>query len=105
MSRVDEEFATRVYAVVAEIPHGKVMTYGQIAAICGYAFAAWEVGQIAHMGPSKLPWQRVVNKQGGMASGFHPGGPHGQRALLEAEAITFDDADKISNLSEYIWHP
>ena len=105
MSRVDDEFATRVYALVAEIPVRKVMTYGQIAAICGYAFAAWEVGQIAHVGPSNLPWHRVVNKQGGMATGFHPGGPHGQRVLLEKEGIQFDEIDKIVNLASYIWHP
>lgn len=105
MSRVDDEFATRVHALVESIPSGRVMTYGQIAAICGYASAAWEVGQIAHVGPSNLPWQRVVNKQGGMASGFHPGGPDGQRTLLEKEGIEFDDADKIVRLAEYIWHP
>lgn len=105
MSRVDEEFTSKVYALVGSIPSGKVMTYGQIAAICGYAYAAWEVGQIAHGGPSTLPWQRVVNKQGGMASGFHPGGPHGQRVLLEEEGLQFDEADKIVHLASYIWHP
>ena len=105
MSRVDDEFASRVHTLVESIPSGKVMTYGQIAAVCGYAYAAWEVGQIAHVGSSTLPWQRVVNKQGGMASGFHPGGPYGQRLLLEQEGVVFDEADTIVNLSEYIWHP
>ncbi len=69
MPRVDEEFKNRVFAIVAQIPKGKVMTYGQIAALCGAAWAAWEVGQIANHGPSDLPWQRVVNKQGGLARG------------------------------------
>ena len=105
MSRTDDEFATRVHVLVDSIPSGRVMTYGQIAAICGYAFAAWEVGQIAHVGPSHLPWQRVVNKQGGMARGLHPGGPQGQRVLLEKEGIVFDDAGKIFNLTEYLWRP
>lgn len=102
MPRVDSEFAQRVYDVVATIPSGKVMTYGQIAAVCGYAYAAWEVGQIAHTGPTELPWQRVVNKQGGMARGYVPGGPERQQALLEAEGITFKDG-KISNMTEVLW--
>jgi methylated-DNA-protein-cysteine methyltransferase related protein len=101
--RVDEDFNKRVYALVAQIPRGKVMTYGQIAGACGHAYAAWEVGQIAHFGPSDLPWHRVVNKQGGMASGFVQDGPAGQRKLLEAEGITFNDDDKINNLAGVTW--
>lgn len=103
MPRVDEDFNQRVYDLVAQIPKGKVMTYGQIAAACGHAYAAWEVGQIAHFGPSELPWHRVVNKQGGMASGFIPDGPVGQRKLLEAEGITFTTDDKINNISAVTW--
>ena len=74
MSRVDADFAKRVYDIVAQIPQGRVMTYGQIATLCGAAWAAWEVGQIAHTGPADLPWQRVVNKQGGLAAGWPGGG-------------------------------
>ncbi len=62
MQRVDSEFKERVYALVAQIPKGRVMTYGQIAALAGAAYAAWEVGQIAHTGPPDLPWQRGVLK-------------------------------------------
>src|SRR4051812_33369308 len=74
VSRVDEDFKNRVYGLVAQIPQGKVMTYGQIAVLCGAAWAAWEVGQLAHFGPTDLPWQRVVNKQGGLARGYVPDG-------------------------------
>lgn len=90
MTRVDKDFNDRVYRVVAQIPKGRVMTYGQVAASCGAAWAGWEVGQIAHTGPADLPWQRVVNKQGGLASGY-PGGKDGHKAALEAEGIAVSD--------------
>lgn len=103
MTRVDPDFNDKVYVLVAKIPKGKVMTYGQIAAGCGAAWAAWEVGQIAHTGPSDLPWQRVVNKQGGMASGY-PGGKTGHKQVLEAEGYEVSD-DFILDVGKYLWHP
>lgn len=87
MQRVDGHFKQQVYELVAAIPQGKVMTYGQIAALCGNPLAAWEVGQIAHTGPPDLPWQRVVNRQGGLASGWPYGGPEGHKLALEADGV------------------
>ncbi len=84
--QVDSNFKDRVVAVVAQIPKGRVMTYGQIAAICGSPRAARIVGGIAHWGDPKLPWQRVVNKDGSLAEGF-PGGVAGHQSELEAEGI------------------
>jgi methylated-DNA-protein-cysteine methyltransferase-like protein len=72
--------------LVAQIPKGKVMTYGQIAALCGKPGAARVVGQIAHFGPPELPWQRVVKQTGDLAAGF-PGGREGHRAVLQAEGV------------------
>lgn len=79
------------------------MTYGQLAALAGAAWAAWEVGQIAHTGPSDLPWQRVVNKSGGMASGY-PGGMEGHKKALMAEGVTVDDEFKV-NIKQLLWQP
>lgn len=104
MSRVDEGFRQRVYALVAQIPKGRVMTYGQIAAYCGAAWAAWEVGQIAHYGPTELPWQRVVNKQGGLARGFGWGGIEVQKRLLEQDGIKVSD-DYTVNVGDVLWQP
>ena len=104
MSRVDADFAKRVYALVEQIPQGKVMTYGQIAALCGAAWAAWEVGQIANHGPSDLPWQRVVNKQGGLARGWPNGGLDGHKAALEADGSQVSE-DYTVNVGEFFWHP
>jgi methylated-DNA-protein-cysteine methyltransferase-like protein len=103
MPRVDSDFKEQVYAMVAQIPEGRIMTYGQLAALAGAAWAAWEVGQIAHTGPGKLPWQRVVNKQGGLAAGY-PGGREGHKKELQAEGIEVDDDYKVK-VSELLWWP
>jgi methylated-DNA-protein-cysteine methyltransferase-like protein len=104
MSRVDKAFTENVYDLVRQIPAGRVMTYGQIAALCGAAWAAWEVGQIAHTGPTDLPWQRVVNKQGGLARGWPDGGRDTHRALLEAEGIVVSD-DYTIDVNGLLWNP
>ena len=104
MQRVDAAFAKRVYALVAQIPQGRVMTYGQIAALCGAAWAAWEVGQIANKGPADLPWQRVVNKQGGLAHGWPHGGVNGHKAALEAEGVQVNENYTV-NVNELLWNP
>ncbi len=78
------------------------MTYGQIAALAGSPRAARVVGGIAHYGDPALPWQRVVNKKGYLASGY-PGGRRGHLAALENEGI------KITNnrapIESLIWWP
>lgn len=104
MPRVDTEFKERVYALVARIPEGRVMTYGQVAALCGAAWAAWEVGQIAHTGPTGLPWHRVVNKQGGLAAGWPNGGRQAHRVVLEAEGVVVSEDFKV-NIGELLWDP
>lgn len=80
------------------------MTYGQIAALCGAAWAAWEVGQIAHTGPEDLPWQRVVNKKGGLASGY-PGGRETHKRVLEAEGTKVSDDYEVVELEKLLWWP
>ncbi|HSX05075.1 MAG TPA: MGMT family protein [Candidatus Saccharimonadales bacterium] len=100
---VDPNFRERVEAVVAQIPPGRVMTYGQLAALCGNARAARVVGGIAHFGDPALPWQRVVNKSGGLAAGY-PGGRHGHRQVLEAEGVMVD-ADENVDVQALLWWP
>lgn len=103
MTRVDSEFKSKVYEIVAQIPQGRIMTYGQVAAYAGAAWAAWEVGQIAHTGPADFPWQRVVNKQGGLARGY-PGGFEGHKQALQSEGVEVDDEYKV-NIKELLWNP
>ena len=104
MPRVDGEFKNRVYKFVAQILKGKLATYGQIAALAGAAWAAWEVGQIAHTGPEDLPWHRVVNKQGGLASGYPGGGRERHRAVLASEGYSVSD-DFTVDVEGLRWRP
>jgi methylated-DNA-protein-cysteine methyltransferase-like protein len=103
MSEVESGFRQRIEAIVAQIPRGRVMTYGQLAALVGNARAARIVGGIAHFGDPSLPWQRVVNKQGGLAAGY-PGGRNGHRQVLVAEGITVNDNDRV-DVQALLWWP
>jgi len=79
------------------------MTYGQIAAICGNARSARVVGGIAHFGDEALPWQRVVNRKGGLASGY-PGGRASHKEHLESEGINVSE-DYYLNIEDYLYVP
>jgi len=100
---MDDSFKNRVYDLVAQIPTGRVMTYGDIAALCGQAHASRIVGGLAHFGPTELPWHRVVNRFGDCASGYY-GGKEGHKQALEAEG--FEVADyRIVGFAERRWRP
>jgi methylated-DNA-protein-cysteine methyltransferase-like protein len=101
--RASDTFSSLVYECVAAIPPGRVMTYGQLAAICGSPRAARIVGGIAHFGPEDLPWHRVVNKQGGLAGSF-PGGRQEHAARLEAEGIQVNEDYKV-DVASLLWYP
>lgn len=79
------------------------MTYGQIAALCGHPRAARPVGTIAHFGSEDLPWHRVVNKVGNMASGYW-GGKQQHQKHLEEEGVEIKDF-QIVDVEKYIWNP
>jgi len=83
-------FRQRVETLIAQVPAGYVTTYGDLAGLAGQANASRVVGGIAHHGPNELPWHRLVNRFGGLASGFH-GGREVQQALLEAEGVNCTD--------------
>lgn len=95
MEEVSGDFKERIYAVVASIPRGRVMSYGQIAALTGNPRAARIVGGVAHFGDPDLPWQRVVMKDGGLATGY-PGGTEGHAAALIAEGVEVSDEYKVN---------
>ena len=76
----NEDFVSRVIAVVETIPSGKVMAYGDVAAAVG-SRAARAVGQTMAYYGSDLPWWRVIRASG------HP--PHGH----DAEALPHYEAE------------
>jgi methylated-DNA-protein-cysteine methyltransferase-like protein len=99
---VEQTFKENVYNLVSKIPQGRVMTYGQIAALCNHPRASRVVGQIAHFGPDYLPWHRVLYKNGSLAGGF-PLGLGFQAKLLRAENIIV--SNNSVRIDDYIWWP
>lgn len=81
---IPADFDTEVYNVVAQIPAGRVVTYGQIARLIGCPDHARRVGRALAKAPGELPCHRVVNAGGRTAPGWC-----GQRILLEREGVRF----------------
>ena len=85
------KFARAVYALVRQVPRGRVVTYGQVAAILGHPRAARAVGTALSNLPEPLvrivPWQRVINAAGGISFRGDLHRPDQQRELLEMEGV------------------
>lgn len=99
-------FFRRVWALVAGIPPGKVMTYGQIAAVLDNVCSARYVGWAMASAPenSGLPCHRVLNRLGEMAPGQIFGGADRQRALLQSEGVLFTDRGR-ADLTRCLYRP
>lgn len=98
-------FTGRVKATIKKIPHGKVATYGQIAALAGNYRAArqvvWTLNSSSRK--DKLPWHRVINSKGQIS--LKPN--HGyeiQKELLRKEGVKFSKGDNI-DFKLYLWSP
>lgn len=83
------DMAERVYQIVAAIPKGKVMAYGQIGIMVG--IGPRQVGRILHNNPdnSQTPCHRVIHADGSITGGYAFGGPGKQRGILEEEGVVF----------------
>lgn len=94
-------FFESVYAVVKQIPKGKVLTYGDVARAVGAPRCARQVGWALHSNPEfgVIPCHRVVFSDGRITDGFAFGGKEVQKALLEAEGVQFDN--DIIDLKKY----
>lgn len=100
-----DSFFNRVYEIVAQIPKGKVTTYGQIALLLGEPRSARVVGWAMKAAPGylNLPCHRVVNKLGEMSPDYVFGSSEIQRSLLISEGITFKPDGRI-NLEKHLWN-
>ncbi|MFC4424717.1 MGMT family protein [Deinococcus navajonensis] len=98
-------FRARVLALVARIPEGRVMTYGQLALLAGQPGAARQAGFVMNslMGEGELPWQRVINAQGRVST-HRLGFGDMQEQLLAAEGVIFDATGRC-DLSRLQWWP
>jgi methylated-DNA-protein-cysteine methyltransferase-like protein len=92
----------RVHALVARIPRGKVATYGQLSELVDGRLSPAGIGWALRAADAELPWHRVINSRGTVSTdGDTPGR---QRALLEAEGVSFDKSGTI-DLEKYQWRP
>lgn len=99
-----DQFLVQIFAVIHQIPHGKVTSYGEIAKLAGYPGYARHVGKALGNLPegSKLPWHRVMNSQGQIS--LKREDLQRQRRQLLAEGIEVSDSGRIS-LKKHKWQP
>lgn len=93
-----------VYSFLAEIPRGKVVTYGTIAEHFGNKMWARAIGNILHENPDgeKYPCYKVVNSKGKLAEQYAFGGKERQKELLEQDGVCVIDS-KV-DLKKYLWN-
>ena len=78
-------FLKKVFAVVAKIPKGQVMTYAGVAKKAGFPGASRAVGTVLSKNyDPKIPCHRVIRSDGKIGE-YNRGGPSAKRAILKKE--------------------
>lgn len=102
------DFYSRVYDVVQEVPHGRVTTYGAIAGFLGVRSGARMVGYALNQllrepGGEEVPAHRVVNRLGQLTGrAYFPDDT--MRERLEQEGVDFIEEYTV-NIEKYFWDP
>ena len=100
-------FFEDVYAVVRQIPKGRVTSYGAIANYLGTKLSARMVGwamNAAHGASPKIPAHRVVNRNGILSGKAHFATPRLMEELLRKEKIKVEN-DTIVDFKKLYWDP
>jgi methylated-DNA-protein-cysteine methyltransferase related protein len=100
-------FFEDVYAVVRQIPRGRVTSYGAIANYLGAKLSARMVGwamNAAHGAKPKVPAHRVVNRNGMLSGKAHFATPDLMEELLRKEKIKVVK-DTIVDFEKLFWDP
>jgi methylated-DNA-protein-cysteine methyltransferase-like protein len=110
MNSFQKKFDPLIWKVVANIPVGQVMAYGEIARAAGYPRYSRMVSAAMSRSPAALPWFRVVRSDRTLA--FEPGSPEyrEQSQLLKLEGAHFDGkkvitVDPAESLDKILWGP
>jgi O-6-methylguanine DNA methyltransferase len=102
---VRSNFFQRVWDVVAEIPVGRVTTYGHIARHLGTGRSARAVGwAMKAAAGTDLPCHRVVNRRGALTGRRHFETPTVMEERLRSEGVTFNDEGEV-DLDRHLWRP
>lgn len=106
MKPENQNFFQKVYEVAAQIPYGRVTSYGAIAKYLGTARSARMVGWAMNGAGSieDVPAHRVVNKIGLLTGKHHFEGTNLMQQLLESEGIKVVD-NKIIDFDTHFWDP
>jgi len=107
---MSKNFYEQVYALVRQIPRGKVSSYGRLASMLGRPRAARAVGYALNGLKDKqdnpayadVPWQRVVNSKGRISIINREHGGNEQAARLRDEGVVVNDKLQI-DLDIYLW--
>ncbi len=80
-------FKQKVFAIVAKIPKGKTMTYGDVAKRAGNQYAGRAVGAVLHTNfDPQIPCHRVIGKDGSLR-GYNRGLANKKRILINEGVI------------------
>ena len=93
-----------MYAVVAAIPYGCILSYGDVAGMAGRPRAPRAVGGALSALPDdiEVPWWRVVSGTGRISTSSIHHTAQIQRALLEDEGVVFSAGGRI-DWDRYWW--
>lgn len=100
-------FFEDVYAVVKQIPKGRVTSYGAIAAYLGTKLSARMVGWAMNAttkANSKIPAQRVVNRNGMLSGRHHFATPTKMEELLRKDGVDVKE-DTVVDFKKKFWDP
>ena len=110
MSGFQEKFDRCVWEVVAAIPPGRVMGYGEVARAAGFPRYSRMVGASMGRSPDPLPWHRVVRSNRTLAFEQGSRAYREQARLLKQEGVRFEGPKIIQveteeNLDRILWGP
>jgi methylated-DNA-protein-cysteine methyltransferase-like protein len=94
----------KIRSLVAQIPKGKVSTYGNIAKMAGTDDARKTGWAIYNNQDPKIPCHRVVFKDGSLAEECSLGGWQEQKARLKKDGVIFKE-EKNVDMKKCLWRP
>ncbi|MDP3113957.1 MAG: MGMT family protein [Candidatus Cloacimonadaceae bacterium] len=95
----------RIIAVLSKVPHGKVASYGQIAALADVPLGARSVVRVLHSCSDKyaLPWHRILRSNGEIALGEDAGRTK-QKVMMQEEGVKFISEFRV-DMTVSAWNP
>lgn len=97
-----DERMERIWRVVAAVPPGRVVSYGEVARRAGLGRAARFVGRALRAAPGELdlPWHRVLRADGHIAFPAGSEAHREQARRLRAEGVTL----RAGRVERHAWH-